>query len=73
MGEHDERVVERIALGIGARQRWCTIRVDCAQDVVVGENVIEAQVLDRSSELPDGGGIASKLDLRVCDTDLHEQ
>ena len=41
------------------------------QNVVVGEDVVKAQILDRSSEFANGGGIASKLDLRVCDTNLH--
>jgi hypothetical protein len=39
--------------------------------MVIGKDVIEAQILDRYSEFPHRDGIAPKLDLRVCDTDLH--
>jgi hypothetical protein len=39
--------------------------------MVVGKDVIEAQILHRYSEFPNSDGIASKLGLRVCDTDLH--
>jgi hypothetical protein len=36
-----------------------------AEHVVVGEEMVEAQVLDRSADPPDSGQIASKLDLRI--------
>ena len=41
------------------------------EHVVVGEEVVKAQVLDRSPEPPNSGRISSKLDLRVDDADLH--
>jgi hypothetical protein len=65
--------MERVAFRIGARQSRCAIAVNSSEDVVVGKDVVKAQVLDRSAECPDGGGIASELNLGVCDTNLHEQ
>ena len=71
IGEHHKRVVERVVLGVGACQLRRSTGVNRAQHVVVGEEVVKAQILDRSSEFPNGGGIASKLDLREHDTNLH--
>ena len=45
--------------------------MDSAEHVVIGEEVVEAEVLDRSPDPPHGGGVPSKLDLRVDDADLH--
>ena len=41
--------------------------------MVVGEKVVKAPVLDRSSNPPNSGRISSKLVLRVDDADLHER
>ena len=71
IGEHHERVVERVVLGVGARQRRRSIGVNGTEHVVVGEEVVEAQVLDRSPDPPNRGRISSKLGLRVDDADLH--
>ena len=71
IGEHHERVVERVVLGVGARQRRRSIGVNGTEHVVVGEQVVEAQVLDRSPDPPNRGRIPSKLVLRVDDADLH--
>ena len=49
VGEHHERVVERVVLGVRAGQRRCAIGVHGAEHVVVGEEVVKAEVLDRSS------------------------
>ena len=49
IGEHDERVVERVVLGVRAGQRRCAIGVHSAEHVVIGEEVVKAEVLDRSS------------------------
>ena len=71
VGEHHERVVERIVLGVGACQLRRSIGVNGAEDVVVGQEVVKAQVLDRSADPSDRGRISSKLNLRVDDADLH--
>ena len=41
------------------------------EHVVVGEEVIKAQVLDRSPDLANRGRISSKLVLRIGDADLY--
>jgi hypothetical protein len=64
-------VVERVVLGVRTRQRRRPIGVNCAEHVVVGEEVVEAEVFDRPPESPDGGRISTELDLRVDDADLH--
>ena len=71
IGEHHERVVERVVLGVGARQLRRSIGVNGTEHVVVGEQVVKAQVLDRSPDPPNSARISSKLDLRVDDADLH--
>ena len=57
VGEHHERVVERVVLGVGAGDRRYAIGVDGAEHVVVGEEVIKAELLDRSSDPPYRGGV----------------
>ncbi len=71
VGEHHERVVERVVLGVGAGQRGRPIGVHGAEHVVVGEEVVKAQVLDRLADPPDSARISAELDLRVDDADLH--
>jgi len=71
MGEHDEWVVEGVVLGVGARQRRCSIGVNCTEYVVVGEEVVEAQVFDGFPDPPNSSWIAAKLGLRVNDADIH--
>ena len=39
--------------------------------LVVGENVIKPQILNRLAEFADSGRIASKFVLGTCDTDFH--
>ena len=73
IGEHDERIVKRVPLGIRAGQWWRPIGVYSSEHVVVGEDVVKAQVLDRSSRTADCDRISSKLDLGVCNTNLHGQ
>ena len=48
VGEHHEWVVERIALGVGALERRRPTLVHGPQHVVVGQQVVEAEVLDRA-------------------------
>jgi len=40
--------------------------------VFVGQKMVEAQVLGRPGEPTDCGGITVKLELGICDADLHE-
>jgi hypothetical protein len=72
MGEHHERVVERVVLGVGARERRRSIGVNGTEYVVVGEEVVKAQVLDRSTNPTNSGRISSKLNLGIDGADLHE-
>jgi hypothetical protein len=46
--------------------------VNGSKYVVVGEQMVKAQVFDRSPELPHSGGISPKLGLGVRDANLHE-
>jgi hypothetical protein len=71
MGEHHERVVERVALGVGAGERRRSIGVNGTEHVVVGEEVVKAQVLDRSPNPPNSARISSQLGLRIDDADLQ--
>jgi hypothetical protein len=64
--------MEWVVLGIGARQRARAIGVHGTEHVVVGEEVVKAELLDRSPDPPNRVRISSKLSLRVHDTDLHE-
>ncbi len=72
VSEHHKRVMERIALGIGARQLRRPIGMNGTQHMFVGKKVIKAQVLDRSGKSTNCGGISMKLDLGVRDANLHE-
>jgi len=71
VGEHHERVVERVVLGVGAGDRRYAIGVHGAEDVVVGEEVIKAELLDRSSDPPYRVGVPAEFGLRVDGADLH--
>ena len=73
IGKHDEWVVKRVAVGIGINQGWRSIGVNSSEHVVVGEDVIESQGFDCSPEFADGGRITPKVDLGVCNTNLHGQ
>ena len=53
VGEHHERVVEWVVFGIRPRQWRISIGMHGAQNVVVGKEVVEAQVLDSSAECPE--------------------
>jgi Luciferase-like monooxygenase len=71
IGEHHERIVEWVMLGIRARQRERSIGVHGAEHMLIGEEVIKAEILDRFPDAANRVGISSKLGLRVDDTDLH--
>ena len=71
IGEHHERIVERVVLGVRARQLRCSVGVNRPEHVVIREQVVEAQIFDRSSNSPNRGRIAAKLVLRIDNTDLH--
>ena len=72
IGEHHERIVERVVLGIGARELGCSIGMNGTEHVVVGEEVVKAELLDREPESAHSTRVSSKLDLRVHSADLHE-
>ena len=63
--------MERVVLGVGPVSGVVAIGVNGAEHVVVGEQVVEAELLDRSPDPPDRDRIASELDLRVDDADLQ--
>ena len=71
VGEHYERVVERVVLGVRARQRTGSIGMNGTEHVVVGEEVVKTEVLDRSPNSPNRGRISPKFVLRVHDAYLH--
>ena len=72
IGEQHQRVVERVALGIAAGQPRRSTGVDSAEQVVIGEKVVKAQVLDRSPDPPYRVWVPAELGLRVDDADLHD-
>ncbi len=45
--------------------------MDGTEYMLVREKVIEAQVFGCTSKTPNGVGIATKLDLWVCNANLH--
>jgi hypothetical protein len=71
IGEHHERIVERVALGVRTRQWTRSVAVNGTKYVVVSKEIVEAGVFDRSPDPSDRGGISAKLVLRVRDADLH--
>ena len=71
ISEHHERVVKRILLRVRAWQPRRSVGVDRTQDVVVGKEVIETQILDCPPNPSNCDWIASKLDLGVHDADVH--
>jgi hypothetical protein len=58
-------------LGVRSRQRTGSIGMNGTEHVVVGEEVVKTQVLDRSPNSPNRGRIAPKFVLREDDADLH--
>lgn len=65
--EQDERIVEGIVFVVRARQRRLSIGVLGAEHMVVGDEVIEAEIFGRSPDAPDGVGVTAQLDLGVDD------
>ena len=45
--------------------------MDRTEHMVVGEEVVKAQILDRSPDPPNRGRISPKLSLRINNADLH--
>lgn len=56
----------------GPNNLRCPIRMDSPEHMVIGQQMVEAQILDRSPELSDGGRIPVKFGLGVGDADVHE-
>jgi hypothetical protein len=50
ISEHHERVMEWVVLGVGAHELRRSTGVDGAEHMVVGEEVVKAQVLDGSTK-----------------------
>lgn len=71
VGEHHQRVVERITLGVGTDQRRDPVLVHCTKHVVIGQQMIEAERLGRPTDAPHRVGVTAQLDLRIHHTDLH--
>ena len=55
--------MERVVLGVGAAELRRSIGVNGTEHVVVGEEVVKAQVLDRSPKPPNSARISAKLDV----------
>ena len=72
IGEHHEGIVKRILLGVGAREWRRPIGVNRSEYMVIGEEMIKPQILDRLPKPPNRGGVPSKLDLGVHDAKLHD-
>jgi hypothetical protein len=64
--------VERIALGIRARELTCPTIVNGPENVVIREEMVEAHLLCRGAELPNRRRVAAKFVLRIRDTGLHQ-
>jgi hypothetical protein len=71
VGEHHERVMERVVLGLGAGEQGRPAGVNSSEHVVIGEEMIKAQVLGSSPDPPDSARVPAELGLRVDDTDLQ--
>jgi hypothetical protein len=71
VGEHHQRVVERITLGVGTDQGWDPVRVHCTKHVVIDQQMIEAERLGRPTDAAHRLGVTAQLDLRIHHTDLH--
>src|SRR4029453_6900959 len=60
-GENHERLVERVALRIGAEQFRLAIGVHGAEHVVVDDHVLVAELLGGLRPVADRGGVAADL------------
>jgi hypothetical protein len=69
--EHDERVVERVTLGVGTRQSCRPAGVHRPEHMVIGEQVVKTQLFDRPAKPPDRRRVSTKFDLGIHHTDLH--
>ena len=69
--EHHERVVKRVVLGVGAGEIACSIGVDSAEHMVIGQEVVKAEVLHGSPNSSNRDRVSSKFGLWVDNADLH--
>jgi hypothetical protein len=72
VGEHYERIVERVVLGVGAYQLRGPVGMDGAEGVLVGEEMLEAQLFHGQPESPHGDRITPEFDLGIDNADFHE-
>ena len=71
IAEGDEGIVKSVYLRVGPQEFWRTSLVDCADDMVVEEDVVEAEFFDSKTDLVDGIRSTAEFDLRVDDSDFH--
>jgi len=71
VGEHHQRVVERIALGLRTDQGRDPVLVHCTKHMVIRQQMIEAERLGRPTNAAHRLGVTAQLDLRIHHTDLH--
>jgi hypothetical protein len=64
--------VERVSLGVWARQSRRPVGVNGTQHVVVGKKVVKAQVFNSSADPAHRTGVASKFGLWVNNAYLHD-
>ena len=63
--------MERVVLGVRARERGRPSGMDGAEHVLVGEEVVKAQVLGPFANPPHSARVSAELGLRVDGADLH--
>ncbi len=71
VGEHHERIGERILIRVRALELPIAVRVIDPQHVVVDEEMVEAPLLDRPGDRADRADVALDLGLGINDADLH--
>ena len=69
--EQHERLVERVLLGVGAPQLGLPALVDGAEDVVVGDDVAEAEPLGGLGVVADGDRVVADLGGGEHGSELH--
>jgi hypothetical protein len=63
--------MERVVLGVGASEQGRPAGVNGSEHVVIGEEVVKAQVLGSFADPPDSARVSTELCLRVDDADLQ--
>ena len=71
VGEHHQRIVERVALRVRTEQWRLPVFVHGAEHVVVGDEVVEAELFDAEGDRAHGVGATAEFDLWVYNSELH--